>query len=77
VNLSRSIAPLTIAALTLTACNNDRPARDPEYYARNTQEAQLRVDVCNRLGIEERGAECLNATDGIGRAVRGHGNLHL
>jgi hypothetical protein len=72
-----SPAALTLAALTLTACNNDRPTKTVAEYAQDPQAAQARLEVCNRLGIEERGAECMNAHEGLIERAYGHGHVSL
>jgi hypothetical protein len=71
-----SVPALALSALTLSACKDARPVHTSEYYSQHTREAQLRTDFCDRLGLGERDAECLNAMEGEMRAVfSAHGSV--
>ena len=77
MNLSRTslLIAAPALALTMSACDNPRPVHDSTYYSQNLKEAGLRRELCERLGIAERSAECVNADMGAARAVYGHGSV--
>jgi hypothetical protein len=66
---------VALAAATLAGCNNDTP-RSVQEYALNPLEAQAQLDRCERQGLEDRSADCLNAAQGLYEAVLGHGTVH-
>jgi hypothetical protein len=56
------IAP--VLAISLAACNNERPEHTSDWYARNPREAQIRQDKCEMLSLAEQTQECVNSAAG-------------
>jgi hypothetical protein len=63
-------------AISLAACNNDRPERTSDWYAHNPREAQIRADKCEMLSLAEQNQDCVNAAAGqMTAAMRTRSNV--
>jgi hypothetical protein len=63
--MKRSLAAGGALAIGLTVSyNHSPPTRSTAWYQQNPSAAHLRLEVCDRLGILDRDADCLNAQQG-------------
>ena len=51
-------------AISLAACNNDRPEHSSDWYFRNPREAQVRQDRCEMQALSQQSQDCVNSAAG-------------